>query len=102
MKCVFDRNLFHAVFLAQGIGDKAAKAQMLYALENTFVRAETSIPAHVAPHPDDALLPTFAPRADLVLTYNPIADEYSDTFFDGKPVRLSPDDSTANLVDPTW
>lgn len=87
----FCGNWFHAVLLTNPKHERA-----LEFFPEEPLDTEKKKDANVADkaHPDT--------RADVVFQYNPMEDRYNDVFFNGLPVVLTDEHSTANLCDATW
>jgi hypothetical protein len=86
----FDGNLFHMVLLGNPSPDRMEELTggRLGSINNStndccFAASERT-------------------RGDFAFKYNPVLDQYADVYKDGVPVVLTEQESTANLVDPTW
>jgi hypothetical protein len=86
----FTGNWFHAVLLNNPKHDRALQ----------FFPED---PATATPHSGNTTAKSHpSTRADVVFQYNPMEDRYSDVFYNGVPVVLTDEHSTASLCDATW
>lgn len=82
LNCTFQNNVFHLVLLSKP-GD-TSRIREVYGCENCFLG-----------DPPQS-------RADIALRYNPVTDYYDCLYRNGHAVVLTPQESTTNLVGPSW